>query len=70
MSFELYKKKVVTALKAEGFKGDAEAFAECLDMSYAEHSELDPDGHHWTAAIMQDMREFKKENPNEFEIKH
>lgn len=66
MSFERYKQKVITALKSEGFTGDAVALAESLDMSYEEHSRLDPKGIHWTGAIIQDLREFKKENPHEF----
>lgn len=67
MSFERYKQKVITALKSEGFKGDAQELANSLETSYEEHSAADPKGNHWTASIMQDLKEFKAENPEEFE---
>lgn len=68
--FERYKHKVATALRSQGFKGDPVAFAENLETSFEEHSALDPKGNHWTAMIHEDLFEFMRENPHEFEARH
>lgn len=66
--FELFKSKVIRALRAEGFSGNAEEFADCLDMSFEEVKHL----HHnmWGDFIRRDLAEYKKENPHEFVSKY
>lgn len=66
--FDFFKLKVANQLRDAGFKGDAEAFAECLDMSYDNIKHV----HHteWNAKIAEELAEFKAENPHEFETQH
>lgn len=69
-AFGLYKGKVVTALKAEGFKGDPHEFADYLVDSFEEANAKDPSSATWAAMIQKDLAEFKAENPHEFEARH
>lgn len=67
-AFGLFKSKVIRALHAEGFNGNAEEFADCLDMSFEEIKHL----HHnmWGDFIRRDLEEYKKDNPHEFIAKY
>lgn len=65
MSFELYKEKVVKALKEAGYNGDAESFAESLDMSYDAIKDLPSDK--WELHIKCDLFDYKLDVPEDFE---
>lgn len=69
-AFGLYKAKVIRALTAAGFKGNAQEFAEYLQDSFEEAQAKDPSAATWTAMIHKDLAEFKAENPHEFATQH
>lgn len=64
-SFAMFKCKVVRALNAAGFKGDAKELADSLDMSYDNIKHMPVTW--WDRSIAKELAEFKAENPEEFE---
>ena len=57
--FKLFKSKVIRALRAEGFSGNAEEFADCLDMSFEELSGKMPIDE-WLPYLENELIEYKR----------
>lgn len=64
-SFGFFKRKVIRALEAHGFRGNSQELAESLDMSYDNIKFLPLKW--WDQEIARELEEFKAENPEEFE---
>lgn len=63
--FDTFKEKVIKHLNYAGFKGNAEEFADSLDMSYDDIKDLPVD--QWDLHIKCDLVDYKLDVPEDFE---
>lgn len=64
--WNLFKKLASYQLRKNGYNGDADFMAECLDYSF-EEDYLHRDIGLWHQKIREDVAEFKKDCPEDFE---